>query len=206
MSTSKSSRNVTKDRLQTEHRLLKAAEEVFSKHGFKGATTRMIANKANINLSLINRYFEGKYGLFLAVVEQKLTELTHQELDYPPQKNLTDELAKYGERRLMKHYRDLNMIKIVMGQFFSDEKFLKKFRNIMPLIPENKELEKRLKTFNKKEKLTLKYPVSQIISDIETHAFAMCLINIIVKDRPLKEVMMEFKNFISLYSSSLAQS
>ena len=45
----------TKNREATEERLILAAKQIFSKYGFNGATTRMIAKKADINVALITR-------------------------------------------------------------------------------------------------------------------------------------------------------
>ncbi|MBY0415557.1 MAG: TetR family transcriptional regulator [Bdellovibrionales bacterium] len=61
-----------KNREATEERLLLAAEHVFSKYGYNGATTRMIAKKADINMALITRYFDGKYGLLLKILEREM--------------------------------------------------------------------------------------------------------------------------------------
>ena len=58
-----------RDRSASEERLVKAGTEIFSKFGFDGCTTRMIAKKADVNESLIGRYFDGKEGLLLAIIE-----------------------------------------------------------------------------------------------------------------------------------------
>ena len=48
----------------TAERILFAAQKVFHDKGYDGATTREIADLAGINLTLINRYFGSKLGLF----------------------------------------------------------------------------------------------------------------------------------------------
>ncbi len=53
----------------TRERLLERAIDVFGKQGFSGATTRMIASAAEVNISAIPYYFNGKEGLYTAVVE-----------------------------------------------------------------------------------------------------------------------------------------
>ena len=52
-----------------KERLLEAAIDVFGKYGFSGATTRMIAQRADVNISAIPYYFNGKEGLYHAVIE-----------------------------------------------------------------------------------------------------------------------------------------
>lgn len=53
----------------TKQRLLLAAIDVFGRHGFESATTRMLAEAAEANLQSIPYYFGGKTGLYLAVAE-----------------------------------------------------------------------------------------------------------------------------------------
>lgn len=54
--------------LKSRERLLEAAVDVFGKHGFEAATTRMIANEAGVNIAAILYYFNGKEGLYQAAV------------------------------------------------------------------------------------------------------------------------------------------
>lgn len=57
------------DTPNAKERLLEAAIDVFGKQGFSGASTRMIAAAAQVNISAIPYYFNGKEGLYQAVVE-----------------------------------------------------------------------------------------------------------------------------------------
>lgn len=47
-------------------RILEAALRAFGAHGFKGATTRQIADEAGVALPALKYYFGGKEGLYLA--------------------------------------------------------------------------------------------------------------------------------------------
>lgn len=51
-------------------RLIAAAVDVFGDHSYEAATTRMIATKAGVNVAAIPYYFNGKEGLYHAVVER----------------------------------------------------------------------------------------------------------------------------------------
>lgn len=53
----------------TKERLLEAAIDIFGRHGFDPATTRMIAKAANVNIAAIPYYFGGKGGLYRAVID-----------------------------------------------------------------------------------------------------------------------------------------
>lgn len=48
---------------QTRERLLDAAREVFSQHGFQGATVREICRRAEANVAAVNYHFGSKDGL-----------------------------------------------------------------------------------------------------------------------------------------------
>lgn len=49
-------------------RLLEAAMDIFGRQGYDAATTRMIAGQAGANIAAIPYYFNGKEGLYQAVV------------------------------------------------------------------------------------------------------------------------------------------
>ncbi|TCS60672.1 CerR family C-terminal domain-containing protein [Varunaivibrio sulfuroxidans] len=53
----------------SRQRILSAGLDVFGKYGFDGATTRMLAQKAGVNLAAIAYYFGGKKGLYRAIAE-----------------------------------------------------------------------------------------------------------------------------------------
>ncbi len=72
-------------------RLLEAAIDVFGKEGFSGATTRMIARRAGVNISAIPYYFGGKEGLYRAVVVH-IAEKVQTALQ-----NALAEIERYGD-------------------------------------------------------------------------------------------------------------
>jgi TetR/AcrR family transcriptional regulator, regulator of cefoperazone and chloramphenicol sensitivity len=49
-------------------RLIQAGIEIFAEYGFNATTTRMLADKAKVNLSAIPYYFRSKEGLYNATV------------------------------------------------------------------------------------------------------------------------------------------
>lgn len=53
-----------RDAEATAERILSAAQQVFHEKGYDQATTREIADRADVNLALIKRYFGSKLGLF----------------------------------------------------------------------------------------------------------------------------------------------
>jgi AcrR family transcriptional regulator len=51
--------------------LMEAATAVFAEHGYDAATTREVAERAGCSEGLIHRYFMGKHGLLLAIMQSK---------------------------------------------------------------------------------------------------------------------------------------
>lgn len=60
---------MTKDMSKTKQKVFDAAILIFNSKGYNGASVREIAEKANVNISLISYYFNGKKGL----LEQLMT-------------------------------------------------------------------------------------------------------------------------------------
>jgi AcrR family transcriptional regulator len=50
----------------TREQLLAAARSVFAERGYDGATVRMIAERAGVDAAMVNHWFGGKEGLFVA--------------------------------------------------------------------------------------------------------------------------------------------
>ncbi len=57
-----------RDAQATRGRLIGAARQIFSEHGYERTTVRQIAAVAGVNPALINRYFGGKEQLFAEAV------------------------------------------------------------------------------------------------------------------------------------------
>ena len=55
-------------RPDARERLIQAGIEIFAEYGFSATTTRMLADKAQVNLSAIPHYFRRKEGLYNATV------------------------------------------------------------------------------------------------------------------------------------------
>lgn len=188
-----------KDRASSEAKLIEAAEKIFSQVGYEGATTRMIAQEAGINLSLINRYFDGKYGLLIALVKKSTEEFLTMGLNYPPQADVQTELVQYGKFILSRHLESVNLIKVCFIQFLSDPKFLKKFRDIIMDLQAHPEILSRLETLAPKSKIDF----SEIIDQIEIHALGMILTSFLLEGQSEKELHLRFKDFVMAYTNGI---
>ncbi|MFC4110593.1 TetR/AcrR family transcriptional regulator [Micromonospora zhanjiangensis] len=59
-----------RDPHRTRERILDAALQEFSEHGYAGARVSAIASRAGVNQQLISYYFDGKAGLFQSLAER----------------------------------------------------------------------------------------------------------------------------------------
>ena len=77
----------------SRERILEAAGRVYAKHGFRGATTRLIASEADVNEVTLFRTFGSKSALLEAVLMQHHDARPKAELPLEPvdpQRELTD--------------------------------------------------------------------------------------------------------------------
>ena len=82
----------TVGRAAASDRLIEAGIEVFGEHSYEAATTRMIAKRAGVNIAAIPYYFNGKQGLYHAVVEHIVEKL--QPFVQPTLENIRERVAQ----------------------------------------------------------------------------------------------------------------
>ncbi|SFH13430.1 TetR/AcrR family transcriptional regulator [Pedobacter insulae] len=58
--------------------ILNAAELLFSEFGFEGTSTRLIARESGANIAMINYYFGSKEGVFLEIMEGRISGFKSQ--------------------------------------------------------------------------------------------------------------------------------
>ena len=63
---------MTAEKLDKKEWILAIAENLFAELGFDGASTRLIAKEAGVNMAMLNYYFGGKEGLYLDVMEKNI--------------------------------------------------------------------------------------------------------------------------------------
>lgn len=188
-----------KDRKASEEKLLEAAEYVFSKHGYQGATTRMIAQKAGLNLALINRYFDGKFGLLLKIIEIKAHQC--QALEYEAQSNITDELNCYIEMSLKQFFESLSLFKIVLIQYFTDAKFLKKFKDIAELFQNDKQLNERISKLIEDKKVSSNFPHALVVKAIDDMIFGQIVGETLLYGTSMDVLLQNLKEYVQFIAT-----
>lgn len=79
--------------MEIRDRILDAAKKVYAQHGFRGATTRLIAIEAGVNEVTLFRTFGSKASLFEALMQNHVAQSPIPELpDNPvdPEREMTD--------------------------------------------------------------------------------------------------------------------
>jgi len=64
----------------TKQRILGAAEELFARHGFAGASLRQVTSAAQVNLAAVNYHFGSKENLINEVFRRRLDDLNAQRM------------------------------------------------------------------------------------------------------------------------------
>ncbi|MDG0815632.1 TetR/AcrR family transcriptional regulator [Bdellovibrio svalbardensis] len=192
-----------RDRSASEERLLNAAEDIFSKHGFKGATTRMIADKAKLNESLIGRYFDGKMGLLFALIEKHIEDVPLDILPYPPQETVREELHKLIDSMYYKHcQKDSEFFKIVISQCLTDAKFLKRIREIIPkkIHPDVK---MRLENLATQGKIRTDVDLELFIQTLDTYFHGVMLFEKILMGYPEDKLNQGMRFVVDTYATAI---
>ncbi len=185
-----------KDRAQTEEKLVAAAEHIFSIHGYNAATTRMIAQKADVNIALINRYFDGKYGLLIKVIEGKTRLCSGLLENYPEQSTLTQVCTHYFLKRFEFYYEDTNFFRIILVQYLTDPKFANKFNEIISALQNEEDLIYRLDKLKKEKKIVLKTNSAEFVDYMMCTLFGMFVGDYLLQNIKAEDIRKKLRSFI----------
>src|SRR5436190_14238784 len=84
-----------RDKEQRRQSLIDSATAVFAERGYDCATTREVAERANCAEGLIHRYFNGKRGLLLAILESRAAQVVEDFVGaLPDRDSLEDEIEQ----------------------------------------------------------------------------------------------------------------
>lgn len=110
-----------------EEKILDAAEFVFGHFGFRGATTALIAKKADIAKPHIYYYFEDKEDLYRAILERAMNRWA-RELDHLESgDDITSILIRYIERKIDFSRDHPNLSRIYANEIISGAPYIGSF-------------------------------------------------------------------------------
>src|ERR1700730_15791218 len=112
----------------TRERLLDAAAETFARDGIRGATTREIARKADVNEVTLFRHFKSKEQLLRAVLQRGLvSEVAMMDQHSSWKENLRESMEKYARH----YYSHLEKKKGIARAFLAEAQVLPKSMQTM---------------------------------------------------------------------------
>lgn len=98
---------------------LMAARDVFLEHGYEAANMAEIVKRAGGSLSTLYAQFGDKRGLFLAVIDKRVAQLTEQmQVELAQHAPIREGLTRIGERVLAKMLEpsSMDMFRVMVGQ------------------------------------------------------------------------------------------
>jgi AcrR family transcriptional regulator len=112
--------------------LLEAAVQVFSERGYDAATTREVAKRAGVSEGLIQRYFDGKAGLLVAILQSFAAEEAEMGLaQLPYRDSLEEEILQILTSTCKGHQEHNSFIKVVLSRAIVDPKIGQQLRTVV---------------------------------------------------------------------------
>jgi AcrR family transcriptional regulator len=113
-----------RDPLARQQALIAAAAELFASRGYEAATTQAISAYAGCAEGLIHRYFGGKRGLLLSLIEhrasQGLTELTDC---LPLAPTIAGEYLQLVQWEIESMWQDQNFLRVILSRALVEPEF-----------------------------------------------------------------------------------
>jgi len=120
-------RKKTRSAVDTRERILRAAVNEFAAKGFSGGRIEAICKSARANIRMIYHHFGGKEGLYIAALEETLSELRKEELkldvDGASPMEAMLQLFEFTYEHFAAHPR---LISLLSGENLLKAKFLKR--------------------------------------------------------------------------------
>ncbi len=111
----------TRDRAAKQQALLSAAKRLFAQRGYDATTTREIAAQAGCAEGLIHRYFKGKAGLFLALIQHRDSQIRSQvSRTFPQSSKFDDEILRLVEAEIDHMWEDREFLKVIIPRALHD--------------------------------------------------------------------------------------
>jgi AcrR family transcriptional regulator len=154
------------DKDQRQRCLIDAATQTFAEKGFDAATTREVAERAGCSEGLIHRYFGGKSGLLMAILESRADAVV-ETLDgvLPGQADLASEIEQLLMDPVLKYWNERQFMRVCVARSVVDA-------DIGRLVGER--LNGAKVRFNA-ERLRLHQQAGRVRSDVDVDAVALAL-------------------------------
>lgn len=114
-------RKRTRDRAGKQQALIQAALRLFARKGYESTTTREIAACAGCAEGLIHRYFDGKAGLLVALVEHRISqEIVDLNNQLRPAPNFADEFTQLVDWEVERMWESRDFLRVFIPRAIVD--------------------------------------------------------------------------------------
>ena len=200
----KSEKQMIEQEQTTEEKILEAASEVFTEKGFAGTRTRDIAEKAGINLALLNYYFRSKEKLFEQVMKIKVVLLFGKILPIliNEKTSLEEKIDLASEKYFEILSKNPNLPLFVISEI------QKKNSNITKIIPVNKIFENSVIIKQIKEKRPEINPLHYLVNFLAMTIFPFVAKSVfntfeLMNEDEFQKFVEERKIFVPIWTKTL---
>lgn len=190
-------------RIATQTRLLDAAEHVFAARGFDAAGVKEVAERAEANVALINRYFGGKQGLLFAICERFMARKGTDALPYPAQSTLSDEIYEYLHHRLRADREDEAVVRLMVSRITIDDAFrqhaIETFGN-----EADENFRERIEALQAAGSVDEGANIDTLFTTVSFFSFSTNLFGALIQQRPDDEIDELFAEFATMIGRGVA--
>ncbi|MFA6583159.1 MAG: helix-turn-helix domain-containing protein [Elusimicrobiaceae bacterium] len=191
-----------RNKAESQNRILQAGLAVFSKYGYDAATTKMIAARAGLNESLIQRYFKSKSGLLVAVNKLSLQAMLAQ-TPYPPQTDVESEIFQFMQSKMERDGDNLAFVRVILSRILIDEKLREEMRKQTP-PPKRIFLHERLELFKENGLIADDVAIEELVGIIMSQSFIVGLLERIMFHKTKQDCSNRFRVFARAMAKGIA--
>ena len=177
-----------RDKEQRKDALIDAANAVFAERGFDAATTREIAERAGCAEGLIHRYFAGKHGLLLAILERKTPQVMAEfDAGLPETDSLHDEVHQILLREIDAKWERRDFMRVCVARAAIDPEIGRAVRERVQLA-QVQVIERRLGRHQDAGRIRPDVDVNAIAETLSGIGFAAGFMKLVAFGLPREEV------------------
>ena len=193
-----------RNREESKQRILKAASEIFSEVGYDAATTKVISQRAGLNESLIQRYFQSKFNLLLEVTHASM-EAMRKEIPYPPASTPEEEIYQYLISKLEHNDKNQEILKVLFSRLLIDPQVREELKSRRGDAPPDLFFRERLQEFQKKGLIKKNIDINALMASLMAQALSVGLFERIFFDKNLETCKAEFRQFARNITKGILQ-
>lgn len=183
-----------RNREESKQRILKAALETFSEVGYDAATTKMISQRAGLNESLIQRYFQSKFNLLVEVTHSSM-EAMRLKTPPPPASTPEEEIYNFLINKLEHDSQNQGFLKVLFSRLLIDPDVRTELKKRQGGTPPDFFLKKRLEDFQKKGQIRNNVDIDSLVKSLLAQSISVGLFERIFFETDLETCREQFRKF-----------